>query len=228
MKSRIFVIEDDREYVETLVAELSLEGYQVSLFHDGLEGFINALEQNPDLIILSYEIPIISGLEVVKRLRAKGIIAQIILISETFNLQVCKLGLDIGANDYIVKPFAMAELSARVRARLRRVQYDDPLPILQFGDLTLDQTKCECHRQQDLIPLTTREFELLKYFMQHPQEVLTREQILKSVWGYPSEITSNIIPVYIFSLRRKLEAKNRSRLIQTVRGEGYVLRGLST
>ncbi|NER78815.1 MAG: response regulator transcription factor [Leptolyngbya sp. SIO1D8] len=223
MKSRIFVIEDSREYAEILVVKLSLEGYQVSIFHDGLEGFINALEQNPDLIILSHEIPIISGLEIIQRLRAKGIIAQIILISETSNLQVCKLGLDAGANDYIVKPFAMTELLARVRARLRRFQYNDPLPILKFSDLTLDQTRRECRRQQDLIPLTTREFELLKYFMQHPQEVLTREQILILVWGDTSEIASNIIAVYIFSLRRKLETKNRSRLIQTVRGKGYIL-----
>ena len=223
MKSQIFVIENDEKYALTLVDELSLEGYQVSLFYEGLRGFINTQEQHPDLVILSYELPNVSGLEVIRKLRASGGIAQIILTSTIANSQVCRLGLDAGANDYIAKPFAMAELLARVRARLRRAQYDGRLPILKFSDLTLDQTSRECHRRQELIPLTTREFELLNYFMQHPQIVLTRQQILRSVWGYTFEIASNIIDVYIFSLRRKLEAKHRSRLIHTVRGVGYML-----
>ena len=224
MKNHILIIEDDKKLARLLGEKLSIEGYKTSLAYDGLRGFINAQEHNPALILLSYELPSMSGIEVVRQLRTRGFTDQIILMSKISGPQACKLGLDTGANDYIVKPFAMAELLARVRARLRRAQYDGHLPILQFDELTLDQNSRECYRGKDGIPLTAKEFDLLMYFMQHPQVVLTRQQILSSVWGYTFEVTSNIIDVCIFSIRRKLETKQRKRLIHTIRGVGYVLR----
>ncbi|MEO0458419.1 MAG: response regulator transcription factor, partial [Cyanobacteria bacterium P01_A01_bin.114] len=204
MKAHVLIIEGDLRVGHSLSTELLSEGYRTSLFREGKQGLMAAQQLAPELILLSWELPGLPGLDVVRQLRARYCTAQIILISHKHDLRSCILGLDAGANDYICRPLRMAELLARVRARLRRVEFEKDLSVLRFDDLRLDQKSRECYRGQELIMLTAKEFELLRYFMKHPRIVLTRQQILASVWGYVFEGKSNVIEVLIFSLRRKL------------------------
>ncbi|NEQ14342.1 MAG: response regulator transcription factor, partial [Moorea sp. SIO3E2] len=174
-------------------------------------------------LILDWMLPGISGPEICRRLRTTGNQVPIILLTAKDEVSDRVSGLDAGADDYVVKPFSVEELLARVRAHLRRNQTEDP-NILQFADLSLNHSTREVYRGQRLIELTVKEFDLLEYLLAHPRQVLTREQILERVWGYDFMGDSNIIEVYIRYLRLKLEANNESRLVQTVRGVGYVLR----
>ncbi len=168
-------------------------------------------------------LPGISGLELCRRLRATGDKVPTILLTAKDDVSDRVAGLDAGADDYVVKPFSVEELLARVRAHLRR--YQEPnLDLLQFEDLSLNRTTREIYRGDRLIELTAKEFDLLEYLISHPRQVLRRDRILETVWGYDFMGDSNIIEVYIRYLRLKLEANNEKRLIQTVRGVGYVLR----
>ncbi|MEM9273942.1 MAG: response regulator transcription factor [Cyanobacteria bacterium P01_F01_bin.143] len=223
MKSHILVVEDEAKLAQFMKLELEYEGYEVTVVNDGLGGLGTAREMTPDLILLDWMLPGISGLEICRRLRQTGDKVPIILLTAKDEVSDRVAGLDAGADDYIIKPFSIEELLARIRANLRRNQEEDS-SALQFADLRLDRSSREVHRNNRLIELTAKEFDLLEYLISHPRQVLTRDQILERVWGYDFMGDSNIIEVYVRYLRLKLEANKEPRLIQTVRGVGYVLR----
>ncbi|WP_107668194.1 response regulator transcription factor [Cyanothece sp. BG0011] len=220
---RLLVVEDEAKLAQFIELELKYEGYDVTVVNDGLSGLTTARASNFDLILLDWMLPGISGLEICKRLRQTGSKVPIILLTAKDDISDRVAGLDAGADDYIVKPFNLEELLARVRANLRRNHDEDP-DQLQFLDLSLNRNTREVFRGSRLIELTAKEFDLLDYLMSHAKQVLTREQILERVWGYDFMGDSNIIEVYVRYLRLKLEAQQEKRLIQTVRGVGYVLR----
>ncbi len=223
MNARILLVEDEEKLAKFVQLELSYEGYEVSVAHDGLSGLMAARDQTPDLIILDWMMPGLTGVEVCRRLRQTGTATPVILLTAKDDVSDRVEGLDAGADDYVVKPFSIEELLARVRAHLRRSEPQDA-EILVFGDLTLDRRSREVRRGQRPIELTAKEFDLLDYLMTNPRQVLTRDRILEQVWGYDFMGDSNIIEVYVRYLRLKLEAEGESRLIQTMRGVGYVLR----
>ncbi|MDJ0534743.1 MAG: response regulator transcription factor [Xenococcaceae cyanobacterium MO_207.B15] len=223
MKHHILVVEDEAKLAQFIKLELEYEGYEVTVHHDGLEGLATAREKNPDLILLDWMLPGVSGVEICHRLRQTGDKVPIILLTAKDEISDRVAGLDAGADDYIVKPFSIEELLARIRANLRRNQEEDS-NLLQFTDLRLDRSSREVYRGSRRIELTAKEFDLLEYLISHPRQVLTRDQILERVWGYDFMGDSNIIEVYVRYLRLKLEANNESRLIQTVRSVGYVMR----
>ncbi len=223
MNARILVVEDEAKLAQFIELELKYEGYEVQVAKDGLTGLTTARETNFDLIILDWMLPGISGLEICRRLRLTGDKTPIILVTAKDEVSDRVAGLDAGADDYVVKPFSVEELLARLRASLRRTQ-EENTDVLQFSDLKLNRSTREIYRSDRLIELTAKEFDLLDYLISHPRQVLTRDQILERVWGYDFMGDSNIIEVYIRYLRLKLEAEGEKRLIQTVRGVGYVLR----
>lgn len=223
MTAHILVVEDEAKLAQFIELELQYEGYQVSVASDGFAGLTAARESEPDLIVLDWMLPGISGLELCRRLRTTGDMVPVILLTAKDDVKSRVAGLDAGADDYVVKPFSVEELLARVRANLRRTQEEDP-DLLQFSDLSLNRSTREILRGERSIELTAKEFDLLEYLISHPRQVLTRDQILENVWGYDFMGDSNIIEVYVRYLRLKLEADNEKRLIQTVRGVGYVLR----
>jgi DNA-binding response OmpR family regulator len=223
MTANVLVVEDEVKLAQFIELELKYEGYNVTVASDGLSGLSAARESNPDLVILDWMMPGISGLEICRRLRDTGNKVPIIMLTAKDEVSDRVAGLDAGADDYMVKPFSVEELLARVRAHLRRTQEEDP-ELLQFTDLKLNRSTREVYRGDRAIELTAKEFDLLEYLLSHPRQVLTRDRILERVWGYDFMGDSNIIEVYIRYLRLKLEAENEKRLIQTVRGVGYVLR----
>lgn len=223
MTAHILVVEDEVKLARFIELELSYEGYQVSVTHDGLAGLTAAREEHPDLVVLDWMLPGLSGLEICRRLRATGDKVPIILLTAKDEISDRVVGLDAGADDYLIKPFSIEELLARIRAHLRRNHEEDP-DILQFEDLSLNRRTHEVYRGKRLIELTAKEFDLLDYLLVHSRQVVTRDRILEQVWGYDFMGDSNIIEVYIRYLRLKLETNNEKRLIQTVRGVGYVLR----
>lgn len=223
MTANILLVEDEVKLARFVELELSCEGYKVSVAHDGLTGLTAARETHPDLLILDWMLPGLSGIEICRRLRSTGDKVPVILLTAKDEVSARVAGLDAGADDYVVKPFSLEELLARVRAHLRRTQQVDP-DILQFEDLSLNRRTREVFRNSHLIELTAKEFDLLEYLLNHPRQVITRDRILEQVWGYDFMGDSNIIEVYIRYLRLKLEANNEKRLLQTVRGVGYVLR----
>ncbi|HAC62440.1 MAG TPA: DNA-binding response regulator [Cyanothece sp. UBA12306] len=220
---QILVVEDEAKVSHFIELELKYEGYDVTIVNDGFLGLTAARESDPDLILLDWMLPGISGLEICQRLRQTGSKIPIILLTAKDEISDRVTGLDAGADDYIVKPFNLEELLARVRANLRRNQ-EENLDLIQFDNLSLNRSSREVYRANRLIELTAKEFDLLEYLLSHPRQVLTREQILERVWGYDFMGDSNIIEVYIRYLRLKLEAQKETRLIQTVRGVGYVLK----
>ena len=223
MNHQILLVEDDAKLAQFVKLELSQEGYEVTWAEDGMSGLTSAREKTPDLIVLDWMLPGMTGLEVCRRLRSTGDKVPVIMMTAKDEISDRVAGLDAGADDYVVKPFSIEELLARVRAHLRRTHEEDP-DVLNFADLTLNQGTREVFRNSRSIELTAKEFDLLLYLMSHPRQVLTRDRILEQVWGYDFMGDSNIIEVYIRYLRLKLEAENESRLIQTVRGVGYVMR----
>lgn len=224
MTAHILLVEDEVKLARFIELELSYEGYRVSVTHDGFTGLTTARQEHPDLVVLDWMLPGLSGLEICRRLRATGDKVPIILLTAKDEVSDRVVGLDAGADDYVVKPFSIEELLARVRAHLRRTQVENP-DVLRFEDLSLNRQTREVHRGDRLIELTAKEFDLLDYLLLHPRQVVTRDRILEQVWGYDFMGDSNIIEVYIRYLRLKLETNNEKRLIQTVRGVGYVLRG---
>ncbi|MEO0375046.1 Response regulator MprA [Acaryochloris thomasi RCC1774] len=223
MTANILLVEDEVKLAQFVKLELAQEGYEVTVANDGMTGLTSARELQLDLIILDWMLPGFTGIEVCRRLRATGDQVPVILLTAKDEISDRVEGLDAGADDYLVKPFSIEELLARVRAHLRRTQEDDP-DELQFSDLTLNQRTREIYRGDRSIELTAKEFDLLVYLMRHPRQVLTRDRILEEVWGYDFMGDSNIIEVYIRYLRLKLEENDEKRMIQTVRGVGYVMR----
>jgi two-component system response regulator MprA len=223
MDARILIIEDDEAILKFLRRGLAYEGYQVDSATTGQEGLAMARDNPPDLVVLDLMLPGIDGLEVCRRLRAGGPVPILILTAKD-SVTDRVMGLDMGADDYMVKPFDLDELLARIRALLRRAQPTTRPQVLRFADLSLDTGTRQAKREDRVISLTAKEYELLELFMRHPRQVLTRDVIFDRVWGYDFGGESNIIEVYIRYLRQKLEAEAEPRLIHTVRGMGYVLR----
>ena len=222
---KILVVDDERAVRESLRRALELEGYQVELAEDGER----ALEQvaspsAPDAVILDVLMPGIDGLEVCRRLRAEDNAVPVLMLTARSEVDSRVAGLDAGADDYLPKPFALAELLARLRALLRRAGNGEAADVLRFSDLELDLGTREVRRGDATIDLTRTEFALLELFLRNPRQVLTRSIIFERVWGYDFGPTSNSLDVYIGYLRRKTEAGDKPRLIQTVRGVGYALR----
>jgi DNA-binding response OmpR family regulator len=223
MAAHILLVEDEVKLARFIELELSSDGYQVSVAHDGMSGLSMARETPFDLAILDWMLPGLTGVELCRRLRATGNKLPIILLTARDEVSDRVQGLDAGADDYLVKPFSIEELLARIRAHLRRTE-ETAADILRFEDLSLNRLTREVHRGQRRIELTAKEFDLLEYLMNHPRQVYTRDQILEQVWGYDFMGDSNIIEVYIRYLRLKLEEQGEKRLIYTVRGVGYALR----
>ncbi|MDF5711685.1 MAG: response regulator transcription factor [Nostoc sp. S4] len=223
MSVNILLVEDEVKLARFLELELNSEGYNINVAHDGITGLTLARELSPDLVILDWMLPGLSGLEICRRLRATGISIPVILLTAKDEVNDRVAGLDAGADDYVVKPFSIEELLARIRAHLRRTQETNQ-DILQFEDLSLSHRTRQVYRGNRAIELTAKEFDLLEYILLHPRQVFTKDQILQKVWGYDFMGNSNIIEVYIRYLRLKLEENHEKRLIHTVRGVGYVLR----
>jgi DNA-binding response OmpR family regulator len=219
----ILLVEDEIKLARFIELELQSEGYRVTVAHDGMSGLSLMRESEPDLAILDWMMPGLTGVELCRRLRATGIKIPVILLTAKDEVGDRVTGLDAGADDYLVKPFSIEELLARIRAHLRRTQEADT-DLLQFEDLSLNRRTREVHRGQRSIDLTAKEFDLLQYLMSHPRQVFTREQILENIWGYDFLGDSNIIEVYVRYLRLKLEQDSEKRLIHTARGVGYSLR----
>jgi len=222
MKERILVVDDDEKITNLLRRALSYEGYVTDVAHDGQRALSLALEHHPDLVILDLMMPGMDGLEVCRRLREGGS-EPILMLTARDEVSDRVHGLDSGADDYMVKPFALEELMARVRALLRRRE-PDARSELRFSDLVLDTASREARRGDRVIELSAKEFDLLSLFMRNPRRVLSREMILEQAWGYDFYGESNVIEVYVGYLRQKLEANGEPRLIHTVRGAGYVLK----
>jgi two-component system response regulator MprA len=226
MVKTILVIEDEERILQFLRRGLSYEGYRVETAVNGTDGLELAQQETPDLIILDWMLPELEpgldGLEVCRRLRVASDVP-ILMLTAKDSVADRVQGLDAGADDYLVKPFALNELLARVRALIRRSRSDEP-EILAFDTLRLDTGTHQAFRGERVIELTAKEYELLELFLRHPRQVLTRDQIFDRVWGYDFGGESNIIEVYVRYLRQKSEDDGESRLIHTVRGVGYVLR----
>ena len=218
-------MDDERAVRESLQRALELEGYEIELAADGREALarLENGEPQPDAVILDVLMPVIDGLEVCRRLRRGGNRVPVLMLTARDEIENRVAGLDAGADDYVPKPFALEELVARIRALLRRSTgtSDD---VLRFADLVLDPGTREVRRHGDPIELTRTEFALLELFMTNPRQVLTRSIIFERVWGYDFGFASNSLDVYIGYPRRKTEAGDKLRLIQTVRGVGYALR----
>lgn len=222
MKERILIIEDDEAILKILRRVLAYEGYQVDTALEGKTGLVMAHELHPDLIVLDWMLPVMDGLEVCRHLRENGS-TPILMLTAKDTIQDRVQGLDAGADDYVIKPFELDELLARIRALLRRTQ-PERAQVLSFMDLTLDTNTRQANRKGRTISLTAKEYELLELFLRHPRQVLTREMIFDRVWGYDFGGESNVLDVYIRYLRQKLEEGGEVRLLHTARGVGYVLR----
>lgn len=224
----ILVVDDERAVRDSLRRALELEGYRVELAEDGEEALRRLeLEPLPDAVILDVLMPGADGLEVCRRLRAEGNDVPVLMLTARAEIDNRVAGLDAGADDYLSKPFALAELLARLRALLRRLgggDENDSTDTLRFGDLQLDPGTRDVRRAGEPIELTRTEFSLLELFLRNPRQVLTRSIIFERVWGYDFGPSSNSLDVYIGYLRRKTEVGGRGRLIHTVRGVGYALR----
>ena len=220
----LLIVDDDQKLLKMLQRTLSYEGLQVITAINGEEALTQVDAHQPDIIILDWMMPKMDGLEVVQRLRAENNQTFILMLTARDALENRVEGLESGADDYLVKPFAPTELVAHVHALLRRVEARPSRQPVTFANLSLDPVMHEARCDDVLIELTPTEFDLLHYFMLHPRQVLERSQILNTVWGYDFGGDDNVLEVYVGYLRKKLEANGRPRLIQTVRGIGYVLR----
>lgn len=223
MKAHVLVVDDDPRITDLLRRILAFEGYSVAIAASGNEALNRSLERPPDLIVLDIMLPGLDGLEVAQRLRAAGDKVPILMLTARDAVTDRVNGLERGADDYLVKPFAPEELVARVKALLRRSQ-EERQEVLHYADVELDTGTRVAHRGAREIELSPTEYELFALFMRRPRQVLTREIILDRVWGLDFEGSSNVMEVYIGYLRTKLEAEGEPRLIHTVRGVGYVLK----
>ena len=225
----LVIVDDETAVQDSLSRTLRFEGYTVSIAGDGAAGLALVRSEEPDGVLLDVTMPLLGGLEVCRVLRAEGNTVPILMLTARTAVTDRVAGLDAGADDYLVKPFALQELLARVRALLRRTEYQSPAApatpaALQFADVTLDPTTREVFRGSRPLHLTRTEFAMLETFLRNPRIVLTRTVMFEHVWGYDFGTASNGLDVYVSYLRRKLEAEGEPRLLHTVRGVGYVLR----
>jgi two-component system response regulator MprA len=228
--AHVLVVDDEPAVRESLRSSLSFEGYQVGTAENGLEALTMLESAVPDLVVLDVLMPRMDGLTACRRIRSRGLLVPVLLLTARDTVGDRVTGLDAGADDYLVKPFELDELLARVRALVRRgsltaaAEPDPDGQALSFADLRMNQVTREVSRAGHALELTRTEYALLALFLSHPGQVLTREQILSAVWGIDFEPSSNSLDVYVMYLRRKTEIGGCERLIHTVRGVGYVLR----
>lgn len=220
---RILIVEDEKQLAEVLKRGLQEHGYATDVAHDGEDGLTLAETAEYDLIILDVMLPVMSGLEVARSLRARRVATPILMLTARDAVDDRVAGLDSGADDYLIKPFAFRELVARVRALLRRDELVKD-PVLRVADLEVDTISREVRRAGRMVALTSKEYALLEYLVRNPSRVLTRTQIAEHVWSYDFTAMSNLVDVYIRYLRRKLDDGHEPRLIHTVRGTGYQLK----
>ncbi len=222
--ARILVVDDEPAVQQALTRALTLERYEVEQAADGARA-LERLSADPyDVVVLDVSMPRVGGLEVCRRMRSGGDRTPVLMLTARGEIDDRVAGLDAGADDYLVKPFALRELMARLRALLRRAGEDEQEQMLSFADLRLDRLAHEAVRGERPLHLTRTEFLLLELFMRHPRQVLTRSTIFEHVWGYDFGASSNSLGVYMGYLRRKTEAGAEPRLLHTVRGVGYILR----
>src|SRR6201991_370378 len=224
--AKVLIVDDEPAVRAALDRALRLDRYEVELAADGREALDRLAESRLDAVVLDVAMPGIDGLEVCKRLREAGDRTPVLMLTARDAVDDRVAGLDAGADDYLVKPFALKELKARLRALLRRAESPDDGEDakLRFADLSLDRGAWEAYRASRKLELSRTEFQLLALFLEHPRQVLTRSQIFERVWGYDFGSSSNSLGVYMGYLRRKTEEGGESRLLHTVRGVGYVLR----
>jgi DNA-binding response OmpR family regulator len=220
---RILLVEDEAKVASFIQKGLEEEQYQVDVVHDGEEGLNRALACEHDLIILDILLPKRDGMSILRELRARRVDIPVLILTAKDSVEDKVEGLNSGGDDYLSKPFAFAELLARSRALLRRRSPDRNV-TLTVGDLTLDPVAHRVSRAGKAITLTSREYALLHYFMQHPDQILTRTMIVEQVWGYDFDNFSNVVDVYVNYLRNKIDRSFTPRLLHTVRGIGYVLK----
>jgi two-component system, OmpR family, response regulator len=227
-KSSILIVEDEEKILRLLELELEYEGYEVGKAADGLKAFELFQSKEWDLILLDIMLPGISGIELLRRIRSQDVYTPVILLTAKSSVEDKVSGLDLGANDYITKPFQIEELLARIRVALRmspqKTQEEEALPTLQLADLQVNEQTRQVTRGDVNIELTPREFDLLVYLLKNKSLVLNREQIIESVWGYDYYGETNVVDVYIRYIRKKVDLPGVEPLIHTVRGVGYVLR----
>jgi two-component system response regulator MprA len=222
--STVLIVDDDRKLLKMLQRTLTYEGFDVLTATDGREALAQVEAHPPDVIVLDWLMPGLDGIGVTERLREEGDETMILMLTARDAVEDRVQGLESGADDYLIKPFAPAELLARIHALIRRSAAESKEQPIAYLDLTLDPVTRETQRGDRAFALTPTEFELLHYLMRHPRQVLRRDQILEEVWGYDFGGDDNVLEVYIGYLRRKTEQAGEARLIQTVRGVGYVLR----
>ncbi|GAB1305550.1 response regulator transcription factor [Bacillus altitudinis] len=226
-KGKILVVEDEKKIARVLSLELEYEGYEVSVQDTGMKGLQALEEESFDLVLLDVMLPELSGLEVLRRVRKTNTATPIILITARGSVPDKVSGLDLGANDYITKPFDIEELLARIRAQLRfnhNAQEEKDIE-LSIADLTVNEKTREIQRGGQTLELTPREYDLLVHLLKHQQQVLTRDQLLTAVWGFDYFGDTNVVDVYIRYLRKKIDYPFEKQLIHTVRGVGYVMKG---
>ena len=224
---RILLVEDDRSASRFLKKGLSEVGYSVDTVFDGDEGLHLAVSQAYDLIILDIMLPDMNGFEVLKAVRRDGIACPVIFLTARDEKTDVVHGLELGADDYLIKPFSFPELLARIRAVLRRGQKDFDSPRLTVADLSLNLISRTAERAGHVIELSGKEFALLEYLMRNAGQILTRTMILENVWGYNFDTSSNIIDVHINRLRGKIDSDSEVKLIRTIKGVGYVIKAES-
>ncbi len=218
----ILVVEDEQRLAFLLRRVLLEERHTIDLAHDGEKGLDLALSDTYDVVILDVMLPVYDGFEVCRQMRAERVLSPVLMLTARGAVEDRVKGLNVGADDYLTKPFAMEELLARVNALLRRRDRRfDETPQLSVGDLTLDLVRHEASRAGRVIELTAKEFALLEYLMRHPGQVLSRTQIINAVWRYDLEALSNVVDIYIHYLRDKIDQGFPHPLIKTVRGVGY-------
>ena len=223
-EARVLIAEDDQSVRDSLARVLTFEGYDVQTTVNGAEALAAVLDAPPDLVVLDVLMPVLDGLTACRRLRQAGDRTPVLMLTARHEVTDKVAGLDAGADDYLVKPFALDELLARVRALLRRTSLSGEDESLRVGDLVLDPLRRQAHRGPRQLELTKTEFDLLELFLHNRDIVLTRDQIYERIWGYDFETSSKSLDVYIGYLRRKTEAEGEARLIHTVRGVGYAAR----
>jgi two-component system response regulator MprA len=221
---RVLVVEDDQSVRDAVARALRYEGYDVRTAVDGTDGLTHVADDDPDVIVLDVLMPGTDGLEVCRRLRAQGDLRPVLMLTARHEVSDRVAGLDAGADDYLVKPFALDELLARLRALMRRTSVTGGDQVLAYADLSLDPQRRQAWRGTRELGLTKTEFDLLELLLVNQNIVVTRDTIYERIWGYEFETSSKSLDVYIGYLRRKTEAAGEPRLIRTIRGVGYTLR----
>ncbi|HWK22037.1 MAG TPA: response regulator transcription factor [Ureibacillus sp.] len=230
MEHRILIVEDEENIARVLQLELEFEGYIADVAHSGTTGLIKYRENTYDLILLDLMLPEMNGLDVLKRIRATEQMTPVILLTAKSEVTDKVKGLDLGANDYVTKPFEIEELIARIRSTIRfskvnaKMGESQHTSVISYSHLSIDEQTREVLYYKKSVELTPREYDLLLFLLKHPKQVLTREQILEAVWGFDYYGDTNVVDVYIRYVRQKLEKCNPTSPIQTVRGVGYVLK----